>query len=66
MPEPPLKAGTREELCYLLGRAREIKHRLTCGYLHAQCSLRRSREERLTVGQLARVQAWEAALIGVI
>ena len=53
-------------LCCQLGQACEIKHRLTCGYLHAQFSLGRSREERLTAGQLARVPAWEAVLIGVI
>ena len=52
--------------CCLLGQACEIKHRLTRGYLHAQFSLRRSRRERLTAGQFARVQAWEAVLIDVI
>ena len=53
-------------LCCQLGQGCEIKHGLTCGYLHAQFSLRRSREERLTAGQLARVPAWEAVPIGVI
>jgi hypothetical protein len=44
-------------LCCLLGQACEIKQGLTCGYLHAQLSLRSSREERLTAGRLAQVPA---------
>ena len=64
--EPVLKADTREELVYLLGEACEIEHGLMCEYLYAQFSLKRGADEGLTEGQLARVQAWEAALIGVI
>jgi hypothetical protein len=37
-----------------------------CEYLYAQFSLKRGLDEGLTPAQLARVQAWEAALIGVI
>src|SRR5215510_10380729 len=64
--EPVLTADTREELVYLLGQACEIEHGLMCEYLYAQFSLKRGPDEGLTPGQLARVQAWEAALISVI
>src|SRR6266446_836413 len=64
--EPALRVDTREELVYLLGQACEIEHGLMCEYLYAQFSLKRGPDEGLTDGQLARVQAWEAALITVI
>jgi hypothetical protein len=64
--QPALKVDTREELVYLLGQACEIEHGLMCEYLYAQFSLKRGTDEGLTPDQLARVQAWEAALIGVI
>ena len=64
--EPVLRVDTREELVYLLGQACEIEHGLMCEYLYAQFSLRRGTEEGLSPAQLARVQAWETALIGVI
>jgi hypothetical protein len=64
--EPVLNVDSREELVYLLGEACEIEHGLMCEYLYAQFSLKRSLEEGLTAGQLARVQAWETALISVI
>src|SRR5215467_415891 len=64
--EPVLTVDTREELVYLLGQACEIEHGLMCEYLYAQFSLKRGLDEGLTEAQLARVQAWEAALIGVI
>ena len=64
--EPALWVETREELVYLLGQACEIEHGLMCEYLYAQFSLKRGLDEGLTEAQLARVQAWEAALIGVI
>ena len=66
MAEPVLKVDTREELVYLLGQACEIEHGLMCEYLYAQFSLKRGLDEGLTERQLARVQAWEAALITVI
>jgi hypothetical protein len=37
-----------------------------CEYLYAQLSLKRTAGEGLTPEQLARVQAWESALIGVV
>ena len=64
--EPVLTVDTREELVYLLGQACEIEHGLMCEYLYAQFSLKRGLDEGLTPDQLARVQAWEAALIAVI
>ena len=64
--EPALTVDTREELVYLLGQACEIEHGLMCEYLYAQFSLKRGLDEGLTEGQLARVQAWEKALISVI
>jgi Ferritin-like len=64
--EPALRVDTREELVYLLGQACEIEHGVMCEYLYAQFSLKRGPDEGLTGGQLARVQAWEKALIGVI
>src|ERR1700758_4438046 len=64
--EPALRADTREELVYLLGQACEIEHGVMCEYLHAQFSLKRGPDEGLTEAQLARVQAWEKALITVI
>src|SRR5215467_7590756 len=64
--EPALKVETREELVYLLGQACEIEHGLMCEYLYAQFSLKRGLDEGLTEAQLARVQAWEKALISVI
>ena len=64
--EPVLTVDTREELVYLLGQACEIEHGLMCEYLYAQFSLKRGPDEGLTPDQLARVQAWEAALISVI
>ncbi len=51
---------------YLLGQACEIEHGLMCEYLYAQFSLKRGPDEGLTDDQLARVQAWEKALITVI
>jgi hypothetical protein len=64
--EPRLRVETWEELVYLLGQACEIEHGLMCEYLYPQFSLKRSPAQGLTPGQLARVQAWEAALISVI
>jgi hypothetical protein len=64
--EPVLAVDSREELVYLLGEACEIEHGLMCEYLYAQFSLKRGPGEGLTPSQLARVQAWETALIGVI
>jgi Ferritin-like len=64
--EPVLRVETREELVYLLGQACEIEHGLMCEYLYAQFSLKRGLDEGLSGGQLARVQAWEKALIAVI
>jgi hypothetical protein len=64
--EPVLKVESREELVYLLGQACEIEHGLMCEYLYAQFSLKRGLDEGLTEAQLARVQAWAAALVGVI
>jgi Ferritin-like len=64
--EPVLRVDSREELVYLLGQACELEHGLMCEYLYAQFSLKRAVDEGLTEGQLARVQAWEAALISVI
>jgi len=64
--EPSLTVESREELVYLLGQACEIEHGLMCEYLYAQFSLKRGLDEGLTQAQLSRVQAWEAALIGVI
>ena len=64
--EPALRVDTREELVYLLGQACELEHGLMCEYLYAQFSLKRGPDEGLTDGQLARVQAWEKALIAMI
>jgi hypothetical protein len=64
--EPVLRVDTREELVYLLGQACELEHGLMCEYLYAQFSLKRGTDEGLTEAQLARVQAWEKALISVI
>src|SRR5215467_3596805 len=64
--EPVLTVDSREELVYLLGQACEIEHGLMCEYLYAQFSLKRGLDEGLSPAQLARVQAWETALIGVI
>src|SRR5215469_4559608 len=64
--EPVLTVESREELVYLLGQACEIEHGLMCEYLYAQFSLKRGLDEGLTEAQLARVQAWEKALISVI
>src|SRR6266480_422096 len=64
--EPALMVDTREELVYLLGQACELEHGLMCEYLYAQFSLKRGLDEGLTEGQLARVRAWERALISVI
>jgi hypothetical protein len=64
--EPALTVNSRDELVYLLGQACEIEHGLMCEYLYAQFSLKRGLDEGLTPGQLARVAAWEAALISVI
>jgi hypothetical protein len=64
--EPALTVESREELVYLLGQACEIEHGLMCEYLYAQFSLKRGPDEGLSAAQLARVQAWSAALIDVI
>jgi hypothetical protein len=64
--EPALTVGSREDLVYLLGQACEIEHGLMCEYLYAQFSLKRGLDEGLTEAHLARVQAWEKALISVI
>jgi len=64
--EPPLQAGSREELACLLGEACEIENGLMCEYLYAQFSLKRTAGEGLAPEQVARVQAWEATLIEVI
>src|SRR5438270_8312108 len=64
--EPPLRVESREELVYLLGEACELEHGLLCEYLYAQFSLKRSVAEGVTPEQLARIQAWEAAIIDVV
>src|ERR1700746_2996770 len=64
--EPALKVESREELVYLLGEACELEHGLMCEYLYAQFSLKRSTNEGLTPGQLARVQAWQLTLVDII
>jgi Ferritin-like len=65
-PEPPLRVESREELVYLLGEACELEHGLLCEYLYAQFSLKRSVQEGVTPEQLARIQAWELAIIDVV
>ncbi|TMG27928.1 MAG: hypothetical protein E6H93_13815 [Chloroflexi bacterium] len=64
--EPPLRVESRQELVYLLGEACELEHGLLCEYLYAQFSLKRSVAEGVTPEQLARIQAWEAAIIDVV
>ena len=64
-PEPNLVVESREQLVYLLSQACELEHGLMCEYLFAQFSLKRSTDEGVTEEQLARIQAWESAIIGV-
>src|SRR5438445_2678106 len=64
--KPPLRVESREELVYLLGEACELEHGLLCEYLYAQFSLKRSVQEGVTPEQLARIQAWELAIIDVV
>jgi Ferritin-like len=63
--EPPLRVERREELVWLLAQASELEHGLMCEYLFAQFTLKRSAEEGLTVGQLAKVTAWEQVIVEV-
>ena len=64
--ESPLRVERREELVWLLVQAAEPEHGLMGEYLFAQFTLKRSTDEGLTDGQLAKVAAWEQVLIGVI
>jgi ferritin-like protein len=63
--EPPLRVEHREELVWLLAQACELEHGLMCEYLFAQFTLKRSAEEGLSAGQLAKVAAWEAVIVEV-
>jgi Ferritin-like len=63
--EPPLRVEHREELAWLLAQACELEHGLMCGYLFAQFTLKRSTDEGLSDQQLAKVAAWEAAIVEV-
>ena len=64
--EPSLRVERREELVWLLVQAAELEHGLMCEYLFAQFTLKRSTDEGLTDGQLAKVAAWEQVLIKTI
>jgi hypothetical protein len=63
--EPPLRVEHREELVWLLAQACELEHGLMCEYLFAQFTLKRTEREGLSVGQLAKVAAWEAVIVEV-
>ena len=63
--EPPLRVEDREELVWLLAQACELEHGLTCEYLFAQFTLKRSIDERVSDQQLAKVAAREQVLIDV-
>jgi hypothetical protein len=63
--EPRLRVEHREELVWLLAQACELEHGLMCEYLFAQFTLKRGAEEGLSVGQLAKVAAWERVIVEV-
>jgi hypothetical protein len=63
--EPPLHVESREELVYLLAQASELEHGLMCEYLFAQFTLKRTEQEGLSAGQLAKVAAWEKVIVDV-
>ena len=63
--EPPLRVEHREELVWLLAQACELEHGLMCEYLFAQFTLKRTQQEGLSVGQLAKVAAWERVVVDV-
>jgi hypothetical protein len=63
--EPPLRVEHREELVWLLAQACELEHGLMCEYLFAQFTLKRSADEGLSAGHLAKVAAWEAVIVEV-
>src|SRR4029450_5919215 len=56
----------REELVWLLCQASELEHGLMCEYLFAQFSLKRSTDEGLTDGPVAKVGTWGGTLIDII
>jgi len=55
----------REHLLSLLTEAAEIEHNLMCCYLYAAFSLKDALDEDLSEAELAAVQRWRRAIVGV-
>jgi CDGSH-type Zn-finger protein/uncharacterized Fe-S cluster protein YjdI len=61
----PAVIESREHLVAMLAEAAEIEHNLMCCYLYAAFSLKEGLDEGLTEVELAAVQRWRRAIIGV-
>lgn len=63
--EPPIVIEHREALAFMLHEAAELEHLIMCQYLFAAFSMKRSTSEGITPDQLAAVDRWRKAVMGV-
>lgn len=63
MNQSPIRS--REHLLHMLAEAAELEHNLLCSYLYAAFGLKRGVDEDLQPHELAAVQRWRAAIMGV-
>jgi hypothetical protein len=63
--EQPFVIEHREALIYMLCEAAELEHGLMCEYLFAAFSLKQRLDEGVTAEQLAAIDRWRRAILGV-
>src|SRR5436309_15038109 len=63
--EAPFVIEHREALIYMLCEAAELEHGIMCQYLFAAFSLKQTREEGLTAGELESVLRWRQVIFHV-
>jgi hypothetical protein len=63
--EPDIVIGSRGQLLYLLAEAAEIEHTLMCSYLYAAFSLKPATASGLSAQEVAAVERWRQAIMGV-
>ena len=63
--EQPFVIEHREALLYMLCAAAELEHGLMCEYLFAAFTLKQRADEGVTAEQLAAIERWRRAILGV-
>ena len=65
MVETPVRIENRAKLIYTLSEAAELEHGLSCCYLFAAFSLKKSTDEGITSEQLKAIRRWKRVIIEV-